>query len=156
MIAEAIAALMIAWAAWAAACAGVFLLGALSPKPRSWAHFDGFRVVVPESLLDILTPEEFAAVRQHEEGHRRRMHPWLNLVGACLLVPATREVLMGQELEADDSARDPLAMARAIRKLGGTQFDIERAERLERAARHGMPGGPATHPREAGNTEGRL
>lgn len=147
--------MLVAWLAWVAACCAVFVLGALAPKPRSWPHYDGFRIVMPESLREVLSPEEFEAVRQHEEGHRRRMHPWLNLAGACLLFPASREALDGQEMEADDCARDKLALARAIRKLSGAPFDRMRAARLERGATilAGQSGHP---PAGSGDIEGRC
>lgn len=123
-------ALLWAWAAWAAANVGLFLLAAWVLPPPDSPSFNGFSVRVPDSWRLALTGPELEAVVQHERGHRDLGHVWVNLLLLCCLCPASAERRMRQELAADDCVADPLALSSALAKMSRHPFDLFRAARL--------------------------
>jgi Zn-dependent protease with chaperone function len=117
------------WVLWIA----LHLVGMYYANPQG-ASFNGFRIIIPDDYVDRLTPDEWHAVRLHEEGHRHHRHIWKNLLLVCFFMRASPSRRYRQELEADDYAAshgDPMALASALRKLGFDATDNVRARRLE-------------------------
>lgn len=132
---EALAYLGLAWLAWALLCLAVMGLASLAPSQH--AHHDALRGVrMPSHVRLALDREELAALMEHELGHARHRHAWRNLARLALTFrPASAERRLAQELEADDCAQDPAALARALRKLSSHPVDLARAARLDRISR---------------------
>lgn len=120
-------------AAWAAWCLINFVVAAtFDPQVPACTLF---RVVIPQRFHDLLTPDEYEALRQHELGHRHYWHPWINLVLACFFIPLRPAWRVKQELQADDFAATrcgPLVVSMALRKLLHDPFGRYRSDRLER------------------------
>ena len=113
----------------------MMLVLAATVLPVCQAHFDGFRVRLPTSLPDLLTPSEVAAVVAHEHGHRHHAHVWMNLMLRCLFLKSSAQRRRQQEMEADDYAAalgHGLELAAALRKLSSHPDDLSRADRLLR------------------------
>jgi Zn-dependent protease with chaperone function len=129
-----VSALLWVLAAYASWVAANLLLMALAPAPDA-PSFNGFRIRVPRRVRDALAPEELEAVLAHERGHRARLHVWKNFALVCAFSRQSRAGRLRQEHEADDHAaalgHGP-ALASALRKIGGSREDFERAARLER------------------------
>lgn len=128
--------LYVALAAWLVYCA-LNLLGMVAAAllPAHTPCFDGFRIRVPPDARMMLEDDEMEAVLQHEREHRRLLHPWKNLLRACLFMHASERTLMAQELRADDAVLEPRAMASAIRRLSSAHRDVLRIARLENLAK---------------------
>lgn len=105
-----------AWTAWIGANAALLCAGVLFVRPP-YPYCDGVKARVPEELRQVLTEAEFNAVVEHERGHLRCGHVWINLVRAWFFLPYTEELRYAQEVEADDCVSDPMAMAAALHKL---------------------------------------
>jgi len=121
--------LLYAWLAWCA-----FNLACMALVVPKVPAFTGFRIVMPEALRAVLTPDEFHAVYLHECGHRHHWHSWKNFARACVFMWASHELRSFQELEADEYVRRlgcGVALASALRKLSSDRFDRMRAEFLE-------------------------
>lgn len=124
--------LYVALAAWLLVCALNFLgMVCAALLPAHTPCFDGFRIRIPPDARMMLEDDEMEAVLQHEREHRRLMHPWKNLLRACLFWHASERTIMAQELRADDAVRDKRSMARAVRRLSSSRRDILRVARLE-------------------------
>lgn len=140
------------WALWA--LCNLVLMAAFSSLGYSdAARFDGFRVHIPEWMKTALTERELRAFRQHEEGHRARMHVWSNFARVCFFIGMTPATRRRQEHEADDFCDDPAALASGIRKTSNHAFDLARAARLETRAlvEEGPAGRRRPNPRDAGS-----
>jgi hypothetical protein len=125
-------ALLWAYGAWVAANVALFLLGAWLVRPAH-PHFNGFCARVPRAWAEALTGDELRAVLDHERGHARLGHVWVNLATLALLFwPAGPRRRALQELAADDCVRDPAALASALVKMSDHPFDLLRAVRLGR------------------------
>ena len=121
--------LLYIWLAWC----GLHLLAMLFARPNQ-PSFNGFRVMVPPRLTELLTEEELLAIFLHEYGHRHHWHIWKNYALVCCFLHASPERRQRQELEADDFAAAHgarLDLASALRKLSPHATDIMRAQRLE-------------------------
>ncbi len=122
--------LLSTWLLWVAL---QILLLLVAPLLGGGARTNGLWIVIPDSVRARLTADEVAAVIAHEQGHRARMHGIENLARACFFIGWPAKRAAQQELEADDWAaarghKD--ALARAILKMGHTEFDLRRAARL--------------------------
>lgn len=118
-----------AWVVWVIANLALMIL----VRP-DMAHFNGFRIHMPEWYLDRLTEEEYMAIYYHERGHQMHGHIWENFTRVCLFMRTSRTRRIQQELEADDYAAKlirPEALASALRKLSLSPGDNVRARRLE-------------------------
>ncbi|HEX8610147.1 MAG TPA: hypothetical protein VF800_02570 [Telluria sp.] len=124
--------LAVAWAAWAGANLAALILAALLVRPNQ-PCFNGFKIVMPAWLGQVLTPAEVVAVLEHERGHRRHLHIWTNLALTCCFVSISVARHRRLEFEADDYAArggHAPALASALDKMSAHRLDIERAERL--------------------------
>lgn len=121
-----------AWVAWVGANLAAVILAALLVRPNQ-PCFNGFRIVMPAWLGQVLTPAEVAAVLEHERGHQRHLHIWTNLALTCCFVSISAARRRRLEFEADDYAAragHAQALASALDKMSAHSFDIERAARL--------------------------
>lgn len=121
-----------AWLVWVSGNLLLLVVSALFIKP-SHPCFNGFVIIIPTWLHDVLTPTELAAVVAHEEGHRQLLHVWENLARSCLFRRATAARRLAQELESDDfavAAGHGAALASALSKLSTSPADNIRIQRL--------------------------
>lgn len=120
------------WAGWVGANVAALILAALLVRPNQ-PCFNGFRIVIPAWMGQVLTPSEVAAVIEHERGHRRHLHIWANLALTCCFVSISMARRRRLEFEADDYAArggHAQALASALDKISAHSFDAERAARL--------------------------
>ncbi len=100
-------------------------------------YFDGFQIKVGVKVKGLLTAEEFAAVLQHETGHRYYLHFWKNLIRALFFLPHTKTRRLFQEKQADSCVTDKLAFASALEKLGAvSEIDCQRLTDLKAHYEH--------------------
>ncbi|MFZ6655929.1 M48 family metalloprotease [Undibacterium sp. TJN19] len=121
-----------AWGIWCAVNVGMMLYCAFCIKPNM-PCFNGFRIVMPTWLSQVLTDDELRAVEAHERGHRHHLHIWRNLLSRLFFVPPSDAQRFWQEIEADDYAAKEgrsLSLAVALRKLSQHPDDILRSDRL--------------------------
>ena len=105
------------WLLWIALC----LVLMITARPRG-ASFNGFRVIIPYELREVLDADELEAVRQHELGHCHHWHVWINFALNCFFVKPSAERRRCQEIEADDFAAARVgrkSLESALRKLTG-------------------------------------
>jgi hypothetical protein len=121
------------WLSWIAINSSMFIAGVLFIKPQH-PQFNGFRIHIPPHWLKELSADEIIAVVMHEQGHKVHLHVWSNLVRRFFFLPHTYTRRAKQELQADDYVTDPIALARALRKMSSEPFDLLRATRLEAKA----------------------
>lgn len=129
------------WGAWVFVHVTIFLLGVLFAEYQ-YPVFDGFRVHIPDQIINQVTREELAAAIMHEYGHREYWHVWENLLRLCLFFPVSTRRRIQQELEADDFVLDSVSLAMFLCKISQHPFDLYRAERLiARAKQRSQLGG---------------
>lgn len=95
-------------------------------------------IIVPQWVSDKLEIMEYLAIYLHECGHIRSGHIRDNFLWGILIPwPRSERTAERQELQADDwviKCGYGKWLASAIRKLSTEGFDLERAQRAERAA----------------------
>ncbi len=121
------------WLAWCALLVLGVVLVPLVHRPTGNAYTNGLVIWVCPTLREKLTPRELAAILEHERGHRRHGHAWLNLARACVFLKMNRGLELRLEHQADDYAAArgyAVPLAGALRKLSPRTRDIGRGARL--------------------------
>jgi len=121
-----------AWVAWVGWHFARMCLAAVLVTPTR-ACFDGFRVIIPATVRDALSPAELAAIIAHEHGHRHHLHVWANFARLCLFCRASPKRRYLQELQADDYAiarGHRVGLISALMKLSSSPQDFARVERM--------------------------
>lgn len=126
---EFVVVILVLWVIW---CVSLLLMMALA-RPN-FPCFTGFRMIIPDEVVDKLTHDELVAIILHEYGHMHHLHVWKNFFLACLFKKPSSSTRLRQELEADDFAmvnHHGLHLASALKKLSMSSTDDYRAIRLE-------------------------
>lgn len=123
---------LIGWAGWIVWNLILVGLSAIILEPHQ-PCFNGFFILIPKWINQVLTDDEIKAVEAHERGHQHHLHVWKNLLRRLFFVTADHKTRFLQELQADDYAAAEgrgLALAAALRKLSNHPDDLLRSERL--------------------------